>query len=100
MGQFALPKWQIYFASGFGIFLFTMNFVIIFMEAEFEDWKPWVTIGLVSIIYIGFIISSIMEPLSNLKKMTKAELEDHEYERIIVDDFSESFDSITKHNSA
>ena len=70
------------------------------MEAEFEDWKPWVTIGLVSIIYIGFIISSIMEPLSNLKKMTKAELEDHEYERIIVDDFSESFDSITKHNSA
>lgn len=41
-----------------------------------------------------------MEPLSNLKKMTKAELEDHEYERIIVDDFSESFDSITKHNSA
>ena len=32
MGEFVLPKWQIYFASTFGVFLFTMNFVIIFIE--------------------------------------------------------------------
>lgn len=72
-----------------------MNFVIIFMEAQFEDWKPVAAIVLVSIIYIAFIVQSILEPLTNLKKMTKAELEDHEYERIIIDDdFSEnSFDS-------
>ena len=94
MGDFALPKWQIYFASTFGVFLFTMNFVIIFMEAQFDDWKPVAAIVLVSIIYIAFIVQSILEPLTNLKKMTKAELEDHEYERIIIDDdFSESFDS-------
>ena len=71
-----------------------MNFVIIFMEAQFEDWKPVAAIVLVSIIYIAFIVQSILEPLTNLKKMTKAELEDHEYERIIIDeDFSESFES-------
>ena len=94
MGDFALPKWQIYFASTFGVFLFTMNFVIIFMEAQFDDWKPVAAIVLVSIIYIAFIVQSILEPLTNLKRMTKAELEDHEYERIIIDDdFSESFDS-------
>jgi hypothetical protein len=65
------------------------------MEAQFEDWKPVAAIVLVSIIYIAFIVQSILEPLTNLKKMTKAELEDHEYERIIIDDdFSEnSFDS-------
>lgn len=94
MGDFAMPKWQIYFASTFGIFLFTMNFVIIFMEAQFDNWKPVAAIVLVSIIYIAFIVQSILEPLTNLKRMTKAELEDHEYERIIIDDdFSDSFDS-------
>jgi hypothetical protein len=92
MGDFVLPKWQIYFASTFGVFLFGMNFVIIFIEADFEDWKPIAVIVLVSIVYIGFIVQSIIEPLSPLKKMTKAEIEDHEYERIIIDnDFSESF---------
>ena len=101
MGDFVLPKWQIYFASTFGVFLFTMNFVIIFLEAKFEDWRPVLLIVAVSIIYIAFIVQSILEPLSPLKKMTKAEMEDHEYDRIIIDDdFSESFDSQTRHNSA
>lgn len=71
-----------------------MNFVIIFMEAKFNDWKPVFVVVCVSIIYIAFIVQSILEPLTKLKKMTKAELEDHEYERIIIDDdFSESFES-------
>lgn len=101
MGDFAVPKWQIYFASTFGVFLFTMNFVIIFMESQFNDWKPVLGIVVISIIYIAFIVQSILEPLSPLKKMTKAEMEDHEYERIIIDDdISESFESQTRHNSA
>lgn len=100
MGDFVLPKWQIYFASTFGVFLFTMNFVIIFMEAQFSNWKPVLAIVAVSIIYIAFIVRSILEPLSPLKKMTKAEQEDHEYERIIIDDASsESCDNETRHNS-
>ena len=71
-----------------------MNFVIIFMEAQFTDWRPVAVVVLISIIYIAFIVQSIMEPLTPLKKMTKEELEDHEYERIIIDeDFSESFES-------
>jgi Mn2+/Fe2+ NRAMP family transporter len=56
MGDFALAKWQIYFASGFGVFLFTMNFVIIFLEADFVDWKPICALAIVSIIYIAFIV--------------------------------------------
>ncbi len=80
MGEFVLPKWQIYFASAFGVFLFTMNFVIIFLESEFDNWKPVVGLAIMSIIYIAFIVQSILEPLSPLKKMTKAEMEDHEYD--------------------
>jgi hypothetical protein len=59
MGEFALPKWQIYFASMFGFFLFTMNFVIIFIEMDISDWKLIVGIMIVSIIYITFIVQSI-----------------------------------------
>jgi natural resistance-associated macrophage protein 2 len=99
MGQFALPQWQIIFASTFGFLLFSMNFVIIFMESNFDSWVPVAAIVVVSIIYVGFILQSIMEPLSKLKRMTKAEMEDHEYDRIIIDDdLSESYD--TRHNSA
>lgn len=94
MGEFALPKWAMAFASTFGVLLFTMNFVIIFMEAELNDWRLIAFIVVMSLIYIAFIIQTIMEPLSELKKLTKAELEDHEYERIIIeDDIAESFES-------
>ena len=100
MGIFALPKWEIWFASIFGILLFSMNFIIIFMEADFDSWRPIALICIISIIYLSFIISTVMEPLKDLKKMTKAEMEDHEYERIIIEDeFSNSYDSITN-NSA
>ena len=94
MNDFAVPKWQIWFASTFGVFLFTMNFVIIFTETNMDDWRFVLIVVIVSIIYIAFIIASIIEPLTTLKKMTKAELEDHEYDRIIIeDDFTESFET-------
>ena len=41
-----------------------------------------------SMIYLGFIIHAIREPVTELKKMTKEEMEDHEYERVLVEDLT------------
>ena len=38
MGSFALPKWQIVFASLFGLCLFAMNCTIIIKEFTFDNW--------------------------------------------------------------
>jgi natural resistance-associated macrophage protein len=101
MGQFRIAKWQIYFASTFGVLLFTMNFVIFFSDSEFTSWKTVAMVVVFCMVYVGFIINCIVEPISELKKLTKAELDDHEYERIVIDDdFSDSFESNTRHNSA
>ncbi len=64
-----------------------MNFVIILSDSDglFDNWTLLCAIIIGSTIYIGFIISAIMEPVSTLKKMTKEEMEDHEYERINVE---------------
>lgn len=39
MGDFAISKFSFYFFSAFSVFLFVMNFVIIFAEFDFENAK-------------------------------------------------------------
>jgi NRAMP (natural resistance-associated macrophage protein)-like metal ion transporter len=56
MGEFVLPKWQIYFASIFGVFLFSMNFVIIAGESDTSNWWLNISLGLMAIVYIYFIV--------------------------------------------
>ena len=94
MGQFAISKTSTYFASGFGVVLFLMNFVIIFYESDLTQVWIILVIVVLSVIYISFIVVVILEPTKPLKRITKEELEDHEFDRVVIDDdFSESFDS-------
>ena len=64
-----------------------MNFMIILSDQGelFDNWGLLFAIVIGSTIYIGFIVCAIMEPVNTLKKMTKEEAEDHEYERINVE---------------
>ena len=69
MGPFALPKWQIVIATIFGTALFFMNFFIL-LDGESIAWYLILILVVVSLIYISMIIKAIIEPTSNLTKMT------------------------------
>lgn len=91
MGSFALPWQYIMFAATFGFLLFSMNFVILFSEfGETLKENPLILLGVIaaSTIYLCFIVHAIREPVTELKKMTKEEMEDHEYERVEVEDLT------------
>lgn len=80
MKEFALPKCQTYFASAFGFMLFVFNFVVVFQDpgSTFSDPVTCVLVIVVGLFYLGFIGISIVAPVSDLKKLTKEELEDLE----------------------
>mmetsp|Transcript_5161 Transcript_5161/g.7938 ORF Transcript_5161/g.7938 Transcript_5161/m.7938 type:complete len:110 (-) Transcript_5161:140-469(-) len=84
MGSFAMKPASIFFGSIFGFLLFMMNFVIIFTTTD--NYTPGIIIGigLFALVYIGFIIKIIREPVTNLKKLTKEDIEDHEYKRVVI----------------
>ena len=93
MGQFRMSKATTLFATGFGIFLFLMNFVLLFGDNDFSI-LAIVIIIIVSVVYVSFCVTVILEPISPLKKMTKEEYEDHEFDRVIIDsEISGSFES-------
>jgi hypothetical protein len=88
MKEFVVPKYQIAFASIFGLLLFTMNFVIIFSNSD-EALKNPIFLGLIilgSMIYISFILTVIREPVKPLREMTQEEIEENEYDRVSVED--------------
>ena len=94
MGDFAISRPQVAFASGFGFLLFIMNFVEIYNNAKVVSVWIMLLIIIASLIYISFIIIAIREPLSPLRKMTKEEIEDHEYDRVEVDaEISQTWES-------
>ena len=66
---------------------------MIFSKSEYILNNPILlgTIIVVSTVYIGLIITVIFEQIKPLRKMTQEEMEDHEYDRISVeDDFNET----------
>ena len=67
MGMFAIDKYNAYFAILFGIFLFGLNFRVIFIE--FQDQIYWWH-ALLFIVYIGLIFKVVTEPVTDLEKMT------------------------------
>ena len=67
MGSFVLPRKQILFASTFGLFLFSMNFVILFSEfgeTLLENPLLLLLVIAASFIYLGFIFVAITEPVT------------------------------------
>ena len=88
MGEFVVPKYQIAFASAFGFLLFIMNFVMIFSTSATILKNPIILVSIivVSTVYIGLIITVIFEQIKPLRKLTQKEMEDHEYDRISVED--------------
>jgi Mn2+/Fe2+ NRAMP family transporter len=87
MKEFTLPKWQVYFASAIGIFLFFLNFYVIFegFGSIFEEFWSCLLIVTTLALYLAFIIMTIRSPVKPLKQLTKEELADHDYEKILID---------------
>ena len=83
MGTFAMSKYNAIFASAFGVFLFSLNFRVVFMDL-LDDVQWWQVLLLC--LYIFCIIMVIREPVTELAPMTEEELADHEYDRILVGD--------------
>mmetsp|Transcript_2305 Transcript_2305/g.3946 ORF Transcript_2305/g.3946 Transcript_2305/m.3946 type:complete len:290 (-) Transcript_2305:169-1038(-) len=93
MNQFQISSRQTIFASGFGSLLFLLNFFIIFSESELSGFQTLLVV-LVSLLYISFIVVVIMEPIKPLKPISLKELEDHEFDRVeIDDDVSEDYEN-------
>lgn len=93
MGEFVVPKKQIMFAATFGTLLFSMNFVVIFTQyGEFLRNNPVLLVLVVatSVVYLTLIYIAIKEPVSQLKQQTKEEIENQEYDRVLVDDLNNS----------
>ena len=62
-----------------GTLLFLLNFFIIFDGSDLP-WFVYLVIGIVACVYIALIFKAIREPVGPLTKMTKEELNDHEYD--------------------
>ena len=86
MNQFALPAWQIILASSLGLFLFSMNFITIFINSSLSHWWQFLIIIIVAILYLSFFVNAILEPVKELKSQSEEEIEDHEYEKINVEE--------------
>ena len=82
------------FATFFGIFLFLMNFIILFMNNSFDDTVFNIVVCLLCMIYLSLIAKTILEPTTFLKKLSKEQLEDHEYQKIIIDEEESDDDEV------
>ena len=69
LGEFALSKRHLYFASFMGVLLFVFNFVPIFMDGGIAVWE-YIFIGVLALIYVCMIFMAIWEPTQPLKKIT------------------------------
>jgi natural resistance-associated macrophage protein len=69
MGDFAVSKGQIVFSIFFGVFLFAMNFVVVFVDFTW-DLKHILPVALITVIYLALIPVTIMEPTCELKEIT------------------------------
>lgn len=70
MGAFVVGRGQIIFAWFFGVFLFLMNFVVVFVDCNTWDWPTWLLVIIGIIIYIGLLVMTLLEPTSHLKELT------------------------------
>lgn len=87
MGDFAIKGWAWYFASLFGVCLFSFNFVVLFTDVPGNlPWWNYLLIGIAVILYMGFLMKAMCEPVGDLKPITKEEEDDHEYDRILIHD--------------
>ena len=75
MGEFAISKWQVAFATLVGTCLFMMNFIVIFQDFEWTWMNTMLTIA-ITIIYLTLIATVIFEPDQYLQKMTIEEQQD------------------------
>lgn len=86
MNSFAISRVQVIISTTLGLMLFSMNFVTIFIDSSLDKWWQFFIIGLVGVFYVMFLANAVMEPVSTLKQQSREELEDHEYEKINVED--------------
>mmetsp|Transcript_35198 Transcript_35198/g.53941 ORF Transcript_35198/g.53941 Transcript_35198/m.53941 type:complete len:100 (-) Transcript_35198:22-321(-) len=93
MGTHKLSQFWMVFATMVGVMLFLLNFSILFSNTTFTRYIA-LPVAFISFVYVMFIVVVILEPVKPLKEITKEEIEDHEYKRVIIDnDISKSFDS-------
>ena len=87
MGDFAVKGCSWYFATLFGFCLFSFNFVVLFQDVSGTlPWWQYFLIGAAIVLYLAFLVKVVLEPVHDLKALTRAEEDDHEYDRIIIKD--------------
>jgi len=93
--EFVISQCQFVCATAFGALLYFTNFFVVFTSVTLNVWWHWVLLIIGSLIYIGLILIIIIEPIKPLRKMTKAEINDHEYEQLIVEETDRKDTSVT-----
>ena len=87
MKEFAIGRGTVIFASIFGVLLFLMNFVLLFVGSKIDNWWTILIIVVITIIYLYLIFRAIFEKTKPLPEITHEELEEAEYDRVDVDGF-------------
>ena len=82
MGDFAIPSKPLWFATIFGVALYSMNFVLLFEGSESWSWYIWVLVILICVCYIGLQVKAIREPVNMLAELPAEEIDEHEYKAI------------------
>lgn len=65
MGVFAISKYNAAFAMLFGMFLFGLNFRVVFVEFEGSEISWWQI--LLFLVYTALLVKVILEPVSDLR---------------------------------
>ena len=77
MGDFAMSRGMFWFASGFGVILFLMNFVVLFLFSDDDDGNSNLTAGAIvavvifAVFYLFLIYHAIKEPISPLAPISE-----------------------------
>jgi len=79
MREFAIGKYQYWFASSFGVCLFIMNFIIVF-DGNVLAWWEYTILGVFTVIYFSLIFMVMMETTVPIKLLSEEQMKNNEIE--------------------
>lgn len=83
MGPFVLPRWQIILSAIVSVMMFSMNFVMMFLQNTISSRLAIGSVVLFLVLYFSFVLILIAEPIRPLKPLGVSDRAEHD--QVIVD---------------
>jgi len=87
LNEFAISRCQYVFASAFGVALFFMNFVIVFVGDPLKTWQ-YILVAILAILYFCLIGMALLEKTHPLQQLSQKQLDANakEYGQVAVEE--------------